>query len=640
MSVIYGGLAAEDPTILLQECHDRNYPVDNWLGRVNQFVVPTGKGPGTGAVLLRLSKLAHLAPARSASVTPAYDLEFTDELGRVVTFKKISILNYKALEPGLRDSDEGVFLVELVDRRHFLKEPTDRAFNVSSADGASFLASTLTGGSPYTWQQVLDALWTDAGLGTAPSLPFTPHNRPENLQYYGWYAWDAVCDFLDRIACRVKYDPTADTFSLVRLGANVAAADRALEALEDGVQRVWDTYPGEPEYAWRPKKIRVLFPRRPAPTAGTSPYYSHDITLAAANGVTGGMVILHDDLTALAATGAPTNAATLTTRAQERADDWLRKRQYHDAPLMVVYRDQQADAVAKVLGARASAAAHHDLGTPTGGRTEVRARPDGSLEAWEPLREGAPAGASVGITVQEADGSPNLGGISTLIFDQVDGCVVSNPAPGSARIDLQAATTTQAGIVSTTAQSFGGLKQFMNGASAFGTGAGTIDGCSLYSAADIVGGDAFFLSKEAELDRTGGGAYVTLGCTVDNWHTPRLGRQTCFYNGVWTNTLDNFPPNARPATWTWVINLYNSIFPDRCLFVDWIVFFDPVDGMNMIGPAMNITNLGGGGVFAIQTGYAANGKRGLTTVAGGLEFTGGILTGGNTNGGVIDGGGF
>ena len=45
-------------------------------------------------------------------------------------------------------------------------------------------------------------------------------------------------------------------------------------------------------------------------------------------------------------------------------------------------------------------------------------------------------GSIVSINVKEVDGSPSLTGISTLLFDQADGFVVSQPATGQARIDL------------------------------------------------------------------------------------------------------------------------------------------------------------------------------------------------------------
>lgn len=78
------------------------------------------------------------------------------------------------------------------------------------------------------------------------------------------------------------------------------------------------------------------------------------------------------------------------------------------------------------------------------------------------LGDGAAASGGGSITVEEVDGSPSYSSIDTLIFDQTDGFVVSQPAAGQARVDIQSASTTQAGIVDTTTQSFAGVKTFYN----------------------------------------------------------------------------------------------------------------------------------------------------------------------------------
>jgi hypothetical protein len=67
-------------------------------------------------------------------------------------------------------------------------------------------------------------------------------------------------------------------------------------------------------------------------------------------------------------------------------------------------------------------------------------------------------GSSSGVTVQEADGSPSYTASATLQFDSADGFVVSQPSSGVARVDFAAATTAQAGGVSTSAQTWSGTK--------------------------------------------------------------------------------------------------------------------------------------------------------------------------------------
>lgn len=62
------------------------------------------------------------------------------------------------------------------------------------------------------------------------------------------------------------------------------------------------------------------------------------------------------------------------------------------------------------------------------------------------------------ITVKEVDGSPSVSSVSEIRFDQVDGFVITNPSAGVVRVDMVPATTTQNGVVSTSAQYWQGEK--------------------------------------------------------------------------------------------------------------------------------------------------------------------------------------
>ncbi|HYH63986.1 MAG TPA: hypothetical protein VD866_04740, partial [Urbifossiella sp.] len=222
------------------------------------------------------------------------------------------------------------------------------------------------------------------GLTDPSALPFTPDGSPENLRYHAADAWEALNDVLDRLACAVKLDHVADTFSIVRLGDAAAAGATALTTAlakhdRDGL-RSWDAYHAEPNRGRLPETVRVLFPRRPVPTDGGSPYFAEDVTLAATAGVAAGTYVqLFDDLTAVGE-GTPTNAAALTTRAEERAADWRRKRLGFERRLSLVYRDFRPDLVP---GETVDQTALDDRGGPM--TTVLEARPDGKLEAWRPF---------------------------------------------------------------------------------------------------------------------------------------------------------------------------------------------------------------------------------------------------------------
>ena len=109
-------------------------------------------------------------------------------------------------------------------------------------------------------------------------------------------------------------------------------------------------------------------------------------------------------------------------------------------------------------------------GTPTfgdmwgteSGSWKLRAANDGFCalggavagHAW--FSSGGSMGGGTGtLTVEEVDGSPSVANVATLRFDQVDGFVVSTTGAGVARVDMAAATLTQAGVISLSAQVMG-----------------------------------------------------------------------------------------------------------------------------------------------------------------------------------------
>ena len=600
MAVTLGSVACVDPLALKLSCDAAGLPTDRWWGKANSFTLTPGEEPGRGWVLFRKAALDALTTSSYLTMTFV-----GTTAANQITFTGLTLVSYECVSPGAPNDPDATYLLELADLRHLFRlspfAAGYRAYNVRTADGGAYQTATLNSGSPWTWQQVVTDLGVLAGTGDL-TLPFTPNGTPENLIYSG-SAWAALNDVLTRLGC-VWCFGTDNTFAVVRLGA---AGDDPLLALEDSSEflgRTWDGYSGEAVRAWRPEKVRVRFLRRPTPdwTGGATPYYTVDVTLTSAVGVLAGTVVqLDDDLTALGATGTPSNASALATRAAERADDWLRKRGSADRPVLRAWADIQPKAVTAV-GRSVSSVTFDDRGGEV--RTWAQAMPDRALEKWRPLGDYPPwwpfttggstvsvwkspavrarttgalpsctyangtsgvgatltgtsngalaaqdgvtltvnqdllvanqasqsqngiytvtqvgtggtpfiltrrtdadesaellgavvtvtegatyadtvwlctadatitvgttalpwvqVGAS-GVTVQEADLSPSYTGATTLRFDQADGFVVSQPSAGVARVDLQAATTTQTGVVSTVAQTVGGLKTFADG---------------------------------------------------------------------------------------------------------------------------------------------------------------------------------
>lgn len=336
MATLFGGYSCVDPLALRAWCAERNVPHDRWSAKANTFATGPGPRAGRGWVLLKKSALDALGGAADR------DLVFSGtDAAHIVTLKSLTPVARECVTPGAEADSGSVYLLEVADRRHHLaRKPTDRAFNVTKADGSGSFTNTLNSGTAWTWQQAVDALAGDAGLTTPLTLPFTPDGAPANLVYWGHpSALEALCDLLDRLACALCYDPTTDAFSVARLGSsatsNLATVDTAA-----GGYRLWDGYSAQYDRAAVPETVRVRFMRRPVDrTTGATPYYTVDVATGVSYAVAGTKVQIDDDMSAKGATGTPTNSAALATRAAERAADWVRKQRYYDGPILRAWRD-------------------------------------------------------------------------------------------------------------------------------------------------------------------------------------------------------------------------------------------------------------------------------------------------------------
>lgn len=366
----YAGKPLLDPAQLRKSCEDRQIPYEQWFGKPNSFRIPLGREPGRGHILMRKADLGDI------DLTEPADLYL-----KSIQFKKIYVVRSECITPGGEDDANESYLVEVADRRVALaKIPCSESYNILASDGSDYVDSTTNSGTPWTWSGMFGDLWTLLGAGSTPSLPFSPHGTPENFDYRNTYAWTAICDLMDRLACAVKYNPVTDTFTVVRLGVADSAA-AAAENNFDGSD-VWNTKPSVTVAATRPEKIRVLFRRFPEASEGEDKYYAADVTLAAEDGtVSGSYVTLYDDMGALGASGTPSNDSDLSDRADERADDWLRKHDGFDAPALRVREEIDGGAMT-ILGSTFGAVAFEDRGG--GAKTTIAAAPTRSLEEWRP----------------------------------------------------------------------------------------------------------------------------------------------------------------------------------------------------------------------------------------------------------------
>lgn len=293
---ILGGQRCQDAEKEAANCERWGYPTD-WFGRFrpNSFVNPRGVEPGRGAVLLSRAQLSSLNLNRYHDLTFRVLSGKPATSGAGVTLKElVCVPPFTCLTPGREDDPAAVYLVPIADKRHLAKMgtwmfPGRMMFNVralSVADEATaaprteatYYKDTTNSGTDWTWATAAQALWADiiTILGTKPTnssanvwpawpgLAATPSGKPEDLDYRGWGAWDALCDLLARIGQEPVYNLFTDTLSIVQTGAADAdlTAKLATKASATKGEQAYDAAPVMANLGLVPAGVWVWFRRR------------------------------------------------------------------------------------------------------------------------------------------------------------------------------------------------------------------------------------------------------------------------------------------------------------------------------------------------------------------------------------------
>ena len=370
----------DDPRHLLQQCAERGLSTA-WAGQANLFDCSEGCKPGHGCLILSREDLDALR------ITGTADRFRKLVIGKT-TFPKILVSGpAQDLTPGADGDDATAYLLPIADKRWLYYqrgEPVRVIYNWRDHTTGDYQTGTLNSGAAWTWQEIVDDLWPSA-LGAVPDLPFTPDGTPEGFFYHGCSRLEALEDLLIRLACTLRYDLVGDTFDIVRLGdsADADGAGDLADSLADAGLAILDDHLVFGRTATYPEFVRCEFRVAPVYSNGALPIYSIDTSIAASvpnSAISPGTyVILRDDMYARQSANAVTNVATLTTRAAERAADWLRKRQYHDTQSGQTYSGMAAEWL-NALGANVSTVIYEDIGA--GMTTRVGSSGVDTLMEW------------------------------------------------------------------------------------------------------------------------------------------------------------------------------------------------------------------------------------------------------------------
>jgi hypothetical protein len=406
--VTFANFGCIDPKQLFRACSDRDLPTDLWAGQANAFRFNAGEEPATGAVLLSGAAISQIDKSKG------HDLVFEEEQGEV-TFKNVNIVDAECVVPGAEDDESNVYLVRLADQRHFFKASIAKGFNIWDAAGTAYTTDSKNGSSSWTWSTMVQHLWEAVGttnLGAFPGLPFTPHGTPEGFEYWDDSAWHALNDVLHRIGCAIVNTVGTTAWTIVRMGEKASDHDQVESSLSPF--RLWDNYPNDPNRSWRPGTIRVAFERVPFPGPGSNPFFLESVTVdnSSVPGVDAATTVtITDDM----ARRGSTSGATLTARANERAVDWLRIREFFVSSDCRVLRGVQLPAF-KLLGRTIRAVTVHDRGG--GIVTELAA--DQVMKPWARTFSGGKSASTSTASGPIAVGVKVLSGSTTALISFPD----------------------------------------------------------------------------------------------------------------------------------------------------------------------------------------------------------------------------
>lgn len=317
------------------QANPSRYPMA--AGLANGYSNVLGPAPGIGYVLMLRRDWNQIYSQRNGTFT----LEFT-AAGKTAKVIGLYIISAVKVSGGPAGSDNAVYMLKLADKRwHARMSDTARQINMrcpappATSGGSLYYASSLDGGSPYTWARACQVVWNDVpGFGDWPGLPMTPPTTtPENFSFVGVPAIDALATLLDCLSCTITFNPSDGTIKIVQSGVTQAGLSGKIEAAKDYIV---DSEPFDIPAALTPATVRVYFHRRDkhygterftqrdSDAWTTNAWHKIDCPSTGLSTVAGTIVSIWDDLPAIYDfDGTLANDSDLNDRANLRAQNLL-----------------------------------------------------------------------------------------------------------------------------------------------------------------------------------------------------------------------------------------------------------------------------------------------------------------------------
>lgn len=207
------------------------------LSLANSYYSMGGSWPDVGWLLLDRGSYAQLNP-----YSLNLSLELADFVNPNLTVSGITVVQARCVTTGLPTDPNSIYLVQVTNSigalfNQWFQYPVNKQYNIRAPayDGKYYTYSLKGGTTPWTWDQMVSDLWSQASpaglLGTYPGLPISPAGTPEGFAFVGQPLWEAINDVLDRIGCNTAGGNGA--YKIVVPGS----ADAAFSALQSKYAR-------------------------------------------------------------------------------------------------------------------------------------------------------------------------------------------------------------------------------------------------------------------------------------------------------------------------------------------------------------------------------------------------------------------
>lgn len=336
-----------DPVFADEQAKRQGLNTEWWRKKAGTILWPSGQEPGKIWILLTRYDINHINLNALHTLKIRFDAD-------TLTFNNLvfsaPLRNIMGL--GYTGGEKCIYLAELSDLRHLMRNkwfsnPVNVHYNVPAPDTGTvgdYHQDSMNGGSAWTWQGVLDNLWTlmtpPSELGSSPQLGWSPHGVPQNLRFVGVSGWEAYNEVLKRLGVDFVLWPDGTT-RLVRRGETDTSLVAALAQWNIAENRFDDEEPLEIIRGKIPRQVVVYFPKiwehygAEFTTEWRSGYQTslmqaYSVTIDCPDAIedytqANSKAVLWDDMSALTNIGGTvTNSAGLAVRAQERADDYYR----------------------------------------------------------------------------------------------------------------------------------------------------------------------------------------------------------------------------------------------------------------------------------------------------------------------------